>query len=292
MSLQPDTPQKPQIVKRMTVPQFAARKGSPEPLVTLTAYSAPMARLLDPHCDMLLVGDSVGMALYGMDSTLGVTVEMIINHGLAVMRGSQKALVALDMPFGSYEASKEQAFETAARMLAQTGAQAVKLEGGRAQAETVHFLTERGIPVIGHVGLRPQSVLSTGGYTAQGREEADWQPILDDAKAIADAGAFALVVEAVAEPLAEKITDMVDPVVIGIGASARCDGQILVTEDMLGLFDWSPRFVRQYAALGPGISDAVAAYARDVRSRNFPGNDQVYKMRSKKPVIGDKKDAS
>ncbi|GER07065.1 3-methyl-2-oxobutanoate hydroxymethyltransferase [Iodidimonas muriae] len=269
-------------IKRLTVPNLIKRKQAGEPLVTLTAYTAPMARLLDPHCELLLVGDSMGMALYGMDSTLGVTIDMIINHGRAVVRGSKRALVALDMPFGSFEASKQVAFTNAARMLSETGAQAVKLEGGKEMAETVHFLVERGIPVIGHVGLRPQSVHVIGGYAAQGRDEDAWEPIIEDAKAIEAAGAFATVVEGVAEPLAAKITESVNNVVIGIGASAACDGQILVTEDMLGLFDWAPRFVKHYASLGPTISDAVARYADDVRARRFPSTDETYKMRRPK----------
>lgn len=265
-------------VRRLTVPQIAGRKGG-EPVVCLTAYTAPYAGLLDPHCDLLLVGDSIGMALYGMDSTLGVTLEMIISHGAAVMRGSKRALVALDMPFGSFEASPEQAFRNAARALSETGAQAVKLEGGVAMAPTVRFLVERGVPVIGHVGLRPQSVHAIGGYAAQGRNKADWEPILEDARAVSEAGAFAIVVEGVAEPLARAITESVPVVVIGIGASPACDGQILVTEDMLGLFDWSPRFVKHYAELGPTITDAVSRYADDVRTRRFPGTAQTYGMR-------------
>lgn len=271
----------PKPVRRITVPQIAARKGG-EPIVCLTAYTAPMARLLDPHCDLLLVGDSVGMAVYGMDTTLGVTLDMIANHGRAVMRGSARALVALDMPFGSFETSPAQAFESAARLLAETGAQAVKLEGGTAMAPTVRFLVERGIPVIGHVGLRPQSVHAIGGYAAQGREEAQWDAIIADAVAVAEAGAFATVVEGVAEPLARKITETVSNPVIGIGASAACDGQILVTEDMLGLFDFAPRFVKRYGALAQTISDAVAAYGADVKARRFPGAAQTYAMRRPK----------
>ncbi|GAB4576715.1 MAG: 3-methyl-2-oxobutanoate hydroxymethyltransferase [Rhodothalassiaceae bacterium] len=281
MSLQSDVPAVPAMNRRLTVPEIAQRKGG-VPVVCLTAYTAPMARLLDPHCDLLLVGDSVGMALYGMDSTLGVTLEMIIAHGKAVMRGSSRALVALDLPFGSFEASPERAFESASRALAETGAQAVKLEGGVAMAPTVRFLVERGIPVIGHVGLRPQSVNVLGGYAAQGRRRQEWDPILEDAHAIADAGAFATVIEGVAEELARKIAGEVSNLSIGIGASAACDGQVLVTEDMLGLFDWAPRFVKRYASLGPEISDAVARFAADVRDRRFPGDDQTYSMRREK----------
>jgi len=264
--------------RRLTVPKLAARKGG-EPVVCLTAYTAPMARILDPYCDLLLVGDSIGMALYGMDSTLGVTLEMIMAHGKAVMRGSSQALVALDMPFGSFESSPAQAFENAAHALAETGAQAVKLEGGVAMAPTVRFLVERGVPVIGHVGLRPQSVHALGGYTAQGRSPDEWDAILKDAHAIAQAGAFATVVEGVAEPLGRRITAEVGSLIIGIGASAACDGQILVTEDMLGLFDWSPKFVRRYADLTNVIGEAVENYAADVRARQFPGPEETYGMR-------------
>ncbi|RMD87358.1 MAG: 3-methyl-2-oxobutanoate hydroxymethyltransferase [Alphaproteobacteria bacterium] len=267
--------------RRLTVPQIAGRKGG-EPVVCLTAYSAPFARLLDPHCDVLLVGDSMGMALYGMETTLGVTLDMVIAHGRAVVRGSARALVVLDMPFGSYESSPADAFRNASRALAETGAQAVKLEGGLAMAPTIRFLVERGVPVMGHVGLRPQSVHNIGGYAAQGRRRAEWEPILADARAVADAGAFATVVEGVAEPLGREIAAAAPNVIIGIGASAACDGQILVTEDMLGLFDWAPRFVRPYAELGGVISDAVARYAADVRARRFPGPEQTYGMREEK----------
>jgi len=266
--------------KRRTVPDIRARKGG-EPLVCLTAYTAPMARLLDPHCDILLVGDSMGMALYGMPTTHGVTVDMMIAHGQAVMRGSGQALVALDMPFGSYEEGPAQAFRNAARMIAETGAQAVKIEGGTAMASTVAFLNERGVPVVGHIGLKPQSVHSIGGYAAQGRDEAAWRPILEDAAAIAEAGAVAIVIEGVAEPLARRISENCPVPTIGIGGSAACDGQILVTEDMLGLFDWSPRFVKHYADLGSAIDAAVQTYAADVRSRDFPGPEQTYGLRKK-----------
>jgi len=264
--------------RRLTVPELAARKGG-EPLVCLTAYTAPMARLLDPYCDLLLVGDSMGTALYGMDSTLGVTLDMIKAHGAGVVRGSQRALVALDMPFGSYEASPQHAFESAARALAETGAQAVKLEGGAAMAETVAFLVDRGIPVIGHVGLRPQAVHAAGGYAAQGRREAEWEPILADAEAVAEAGAFATVVESVAEPLAREMTRRVANPIIAIGGSPACDGQILVTEDMLGMFERAPRFVKRYAELGEAIDKAARAYTAEVRDRRFPAEEHTYGMR-------------
>lgn len=264
--------------RRQTAKAIRARKGA-EPLVCLTAYITPMAARLDEYCDLILVGDSVGMVLYGMESTVGVSLEMMIAHGKAVMRGAKTALVAIDMPFGSYEESKEQAFRNAARLLSETGAGAVKLEGGVEMAETVAFLTKRGIPVLGHVGLMPQSVNVYGGYGAHGRSKEEWQPIIDDAHAISDAGAFAVVLEGVAEPLAEHISREVACPIIGIGASNACDGQILVTEDMLGLFTFNPKFVKRYAEIGKDIAAAVETYAADVKARRFPADEHTYKMR-------------
>lgn len=265
----------PAPMRRLTVPAIQRRKGG-EPIVMLTAYTARMAQLLDAHCDMLLVGDSLGQVIYGLPSTLSVTLDMMIAHGAAVVRGSYHAVVVIDMPFGSYEGSPQAAFESAARVMAATGAAAVKLEGGEAMAETVAFLTRRGIPVVGHVGLTPQAVNALGGYGARGKSEAEQAKILADAKAIADAGAFALVVEGVVEPLAQAITAAVACPVIGIGASADCDGQVLVTEDMLGLFDRTARFVKKYDDMAGRISAAVETYADEVRSRAFPGSDQLY----------------
>lgn len=264
--------------RRMTVPAFRARKGG-APLVCLTAYTHPMAQLLDPHCDMILVGDSLAMVVHGEDSTVPLDLDLMIAHARAVRRGVKQALLAVDLPFGSFEASPAQAFETSARVMKETGAQAVKLEGGTELADTIRFLVERGVPVVGHVGLQPQNVHLYGGYGAHGRDRSEWQPILDDAYAVADAGAFALVVEGVAEPLARAMTEAVDIPVIGIGASPACDGQILVTEDMLGLFPWNPKFVKRYAALGDEISRAVAAYAGDVRARRFPESAQTYALK-------------
>ncbi len=261
--------------KRLTVPAIRARKGG-EPLVMLTAYTVRTAQLLDPHCDMLLVGDSLGQVIYGLPSTVPVTLEMMAAHGAAVVRGSYQALVVIDMPFGSYEASPERAFESAAWLLKQTGAAAVKLEGGEAMAPTVRFLSERGIPVMGHIGLTPQAVNVLGGYGARGRSAAEADKIAADARAIADAGAFAIVAEGVVEPIAVAITRDVACPVIGIGASAQCDGQVLVAEDMLGMFDRVPRFVKRYDDLGARITDAAARYAADVRDRSFPGTEQVY----------------
>lgn len=265
----------PAPMKRLTVPALSARKGG-EPIVMLTAYTARMAQLLDRHCDMLLVGDSLGQVIYGLPSTLPVTLEMMIAHGAAVVRGSYHSVVIVDMPFGSYEASPEQAFASAARVMAEAGAAGVKMEGGEAMASTVAFLTKRGIPVVGHVGLTPQAVNALGGYGARGRSEAEHAKILADAAAIADAGAFALVVEGVMEPLARAVTEAVSCPVIGIGASAQCDGQVLVTEDMLGLFERTARFVKKYDDLAARIDAAAAAYAGEVRARAFPGAGQVY----------------
>ena len=273
--------QKQEIVRRFAAPDVRARKGG-EPLVCLTAYDAPTAAILDPHCDVLLVGDSVGMAVHGLPNTVGVTLEMMILHGQAVMRGSQRAMVVIDMPFGSYEGGKEQAYENCARVMKETGAQGVKLESGPTVAETIAYLVQRGIPVMGHVGLRPQAVLTDGAFKAKGRTDEERLRVMAEAEATADAGAFAVVIEGVAEGLARDITAAIDKPTIGIGASAACDGQILVVSDMLGLFDWTPKFVRRYADLKGEIDRAVAAYARDVRERRFPAEVETYF--SKKPA--------
>jgi len=261
---------------RVSAPDIMARKGG-EPVVVLTAYTAPMARMLDPHVDILLVGDSLGMVVYGLETTLAVTPEMMIAHGAAVVRGSAHALVVVDLPFASYQESPEQAFRTAARVMAETGCAAVKLEGGAEMAETIHFLVNRGVPVMGHVGLTPQAVNRLGGFKARGRSEVEAQRIRDDARAVAEAGAFSIVVEAVVEPIARAITAEVPAPTIGIGGSAACDGQVLVTEDLVGLFDsFKPRFVKRYADLAPLISEAAAGYAADVRARRFPGPEHVF----------------
>lgn len=267
------------IMTRVSVPDVMARKGA-EPVVVLTAYTAPMAGLLDPHVDVLLVGDSLGMVVYGLPSTLAVTTEMMIAHGAAVMRGSSHAMVVIDLAFGTYQESPEQAFRTAARVMAETGCTAVKLEGGIEMAETVRFLVERGIPVMGHVGLTPQAVNHLGGFRARGRSAAEQEKILSDAQAIAEAGAFSMVVEAVVEPLARRITEAVPVPTIGIGGSAACDGQVLVIDDVLGTFsDFKPRFARRYAELGPQISEAARLYAADVRARRFPGAEHTFALR-------------
>jgi 3-methyl-2-oxobutanoate hydroxymethyltransferase len=267
-------------IRRKTAPDIRARKGG-EPIVMLTSYHAHTAALVDRHCDVILVGDSLGNVMHGYETTVPVTLDMMILQGRAVMRGSQQALVVVDMPFGSYEASKEQAFHSAVRILKETQCGAIKLEGGERMAETVAFLTERGIPVMGHIGLTPQSINTLGSFRAQGREEGSWEPIENDARAISEAGAFSIVIEAVAEPLARKITEKVAAPTIGIGASAACDGQVLVLEDMLGLSPRTPKFVRRYGDLGPAIEAAIKGYAADVRSRNFPGPEHVYGMKTK-----------
>lgn len=260
---------------RRDLASVRSAKGA-TPLVVLTAYSAPMAALLDPHVDMLLVGDSLGMVVYGFGSTLPVTLEMMIAHGAAVVRGSQRAFVVVDMPYGSYENSQEKALENAQRILAETGAQAVKLEGGQAMAETVAHLVAHDVPVMGHVGLLPQIAGQTGDYKYRGRSEEEAQAILADAMAVANAGAFALVIEATAEPLARKITETVAIPTIGIGASTACDGQVLVIDDMLGMFEKNARFVKKYAALRDIISNAAGDYAGHVRSRRFPEAAHLY----------------
>ncbi|MBB6308213.1 3-methyl-2-oxobutanoate hydroxymethyltransferase [Xanthobacter tagetidis] len=261
--------------RRITAPQIQARKGG-DPIVALTSYHAHTARLLDNHVDVILVGDSLGMVMHGLETTVPVTVDMMIVHGRAVMRGTKRALVVVDLPFGSYEASPTEAFHTAARILKETGAGAVKLEGGRRMADTVRFLVDRGVPVMGHVGLTPQAINTLGSFKARGRDDAEASLILDDGRAIAEAGAFSLVVEAIAEPVARRITAEVGCPTIGIGGSPACDGQILVLEDMLGLGERVPKFVKKYANLGPDIEKAVATYAQEVRERAFPGPEHVY----------------
>jgi 3-methyl-2-oxobutanoate hydroxymethyltransferase len=264
------------LTARQSVPALRARKGG-EPIVCLTAYTAPVARLLDPHVDILLVGDSLGMVVYGLDSTLPVTLDMMIAHGAAVVRASERACVVVDLPFGSYQESKEAAFRASARVMAETGAQAVKLEGGLEMAETVAFLTARGIPVMGHVGLTPQSVNTLGGYKAVGRDAEAAERIAADARAITEAGAFTLVIEGTMEALARRITEEVAIPTIGIGGSPACDGQVLVTDDMLGLFGaFQPKFVKRYANLGEAVSEAAATYAAEVRSRSFPGPEHCF----------------
>ncbi len=264
--------------KQMTVPIVRARKGG-APLVCLTAYTFPEARALDPHCDVLLVGDTLGMVVHGLPTTVGVTLEHMIMHGQAVVRGASHALVVVDLPFGAYEMSPAQAFKSASRVMRETGCAAVKLEGGQVMAETVAFLTARGVPVLGHIGLKPQAVHAMGGYKVVGKRRADWPLVEADARAVADAGAFAVVIEGVAEPLAAKITSEITIPTIGIGASASCDGQILVTYDLLGLTEDAPRFAKRYGDVATVLGKAAAAYAEDVRARRFPSADHVYSVK-------------
>ncbi len=269
----------PAPMKRLTVPAIRKRKVdgvTAEPVVILTAYTARQAQLLDAHCDILLVGDSLGQVIYGLPSSLPVTLDMMAAHGAAVVRGSYHSVVIVDMPFGTYEGSPEQAFASAARLLKETGCAGVKLEGGAAMAQTVAFLTQRGIPVIGHVGLTPQAVNVLGGYNARGRSDAEAKKIVSDAVALDQAGAFAIVIEGVVEPIAIAATKAVSCPTIGIGASAQCDGQVLVTEDMLGMFDRVPRFVKRYEEIAETISAAAERYAAEVRARSFPSIEQTY----------------
>jgi 3-methyl-2-oxobutanoate hydroxymethyltransferase len=268
---------------RITIPQIREAKGQRK-LVLLTAYTAPVAKLLDEHCDMLMIGDSLGMVVYGMDSTLPVTLDMMINHGAAVVRASTRAAVVVDMPFGSYQASPEQAFLNAARVLKETGASSVKMEGGAELAPTIKFLTERAIPVMAHVGLMPQHSNAIGGFKTQGKEAASRRTILNDAKAVAAAGAYAVVLEGIVESLAEEITAAIAIPTIGIGASPACDGQVLVVDDMLGMFERTPRFVKKYADLRGTISAAAASYAKEVRGGKFPTEAHCYGV--VKPEVG------
>lgn len=271
----------PTKVRRKTITAIRAMKGQ-QKIVSLTAYTTPMARMLDPHCDLLLVGDSLGMVLYGMETTVSVTLDMMIAHGQAVMRGAAQACVIVDMPFGSYQESKEQAYRNAVRILQETGCDGIKLEGGAEMAETIHFLSTRGVPVLAHVGLMPQMVNTSGGFRALGHSDEEAAKIAADAAAVAQAGAFAVVIEGTVEPVAREISQSLAIPTIGIGASAACDGQVLVCDDMLGLFDaFKPRFVKRYAELGALVSQAAADYARDVREGSFPAEEHTFQPRRK-----------
>jgi 3-methyl-2-oxobutanoate hydroxymethyltransferase len=269
-------------VKRITARDILARKGG-EPLACLTAYDAMMASLMDEHIDLILVGDSVGMVVHGHSTTIPVTLEMMILHAQAVMRGTSRAMVVVDLPFGVYEASKEQAFSAAARVMKETGASAVKLEGGAVMAETISFLVSCGIPVMAHVGMTPQAINVLGSFRARGREAADRAKIMSDAKAVAEAGAFSVVLEAIPEPLAVEITAAISIPTIGIGASAACDGQILVINDLLGLTPKTPRFAKRYLELGEAVRSAISLYSQEVRGRAFPAAEHVY-AEKKTPV--------
>ena len=267
-------------IRRITAPQITARKGG-EPIVSLTSYHAHTAAIVDRYADFILVGDSLGMVMHGMESTVPVPLDLMIMHGRAVVRGTKQALIVVDMPFGTYEESPQIAFRNAARIMKETNCGAVKLEGGARMAETIHFLVERGIPVMGHIGLTPQSTNTLGGFKTQGRDEDTWPIHQADAKAVAEAGAFSIVLEGMVEPLAAQISKEIKIPTIGIGASAECDGQILVLEDMLGLNPNPPKFVKQYGNLLQGIEDAVEGYAKDVKSRAFPTNDQTYQIKNR-----------
>lgn len=262
-------------IRRRTIRDIRAAKGQ-TPIVCLTAHSAPVAGILDRHCDLILVGDSLGMVVYGFSSTLPVTLDMMIAHAGAVVRGSSRALVVVDMPFATYHETPEQAFRNAARVLVETGAQAVKLEGGVEMASTIRFLTERGIPVMAHIGLLPQSVNAQGGFRTQGRDADAARRLVEDARAVEAAGAFSVVIEGTVETVAREITAAISIPTIGIGASVACDGQVLVIDDVIGLFDeFTPKFVRRYGAVGKAIEEAVSTYAEDVRERRFPGPEHV-----------------
>lgn len=265
--------------RRLMAPDITARKGG-EPIVSLTSYHAHTAAIADAHCDFLLVGDSLGMVMHGFESTVPVPLELMIMHGRAVVRGSKRALVVVDMPFGAYEESPAVAFRNAARVMKETDCGAVKLEGGRRMAETVRYLVDRGIPVMAHIGLTPQSVNVLGGFKTQGRTADQWQAIEDDARLVAEAGAFAVVLEAMTAPLADRITKAIAIPTIGIGASPGCDGQILVMEDMLGLSPDVPKFVKKFGAIGAAIDSAIADYAAEVRARTFPAAEHTYAVKA------------
>ena len=270
MSSQPSTPP-----RRLTAPDIAARKGG-APIVSLTAYETLTAAIADKHCDVLLVGDSLAMVVHGYESTVPVSLDLMIAHGRAVTRGARRALVVVDLPFGTYEESPKVAFRSAARVMKETECGAVKLEGGRHMAETIRYLVDRGIPVMAHIGLTPQAVNTLGGFKVQGRTEAQWNGLMADAKAVAEAGAFAIVLEAMPGELAERITAEVPVPTIGIGASAVCDGQILVMDDMLGMAERVPKFVKRYAEIGAAIDSAIGNYAAEVRDRRFPAKEHTY----------------
>ncbi|MCS6901423.1 MAG: 3-methyl-2-oxobutanoate hydroxymethyltransferase [Myxococcales bacterium] len=266
-------------LRRLTAPDITARKGG-DPIVSLTSYHAHTAAIADKYVDFLLVGDSVGMVMYGFESTLPVPLELMIMHGRAVVRGARRALVVVDMPFGTYEESPTQAFHNAAQVMKETQCGAIKLEGGKRMGETIRFLTERGIPVMAHIGLTPQAINALGGFKTQGRSQDQWASIEEDARVVTEAGAFAVVLEALAEPLAAKITRDISIPTIGIGASPACDGQILVMEDMLGLSPRIPKFVKEFGKVGEAIENAIRRYADEVRSRQFPAPEHTYEMKS------------
>jgi 3-methyl-2-oxobutanoate hydroxymethyltransferase len=271
MSIEPNS-------RRIMAPDITRMKGV-QPIVSLTSYHAHTAAIADKYCDFLLVGDSLGMVMHGYETTVPVPLDLMIMHGKAVVRGAKRSLVVVDMPFGTYEESPEVAFRNAARVMKETDCGAVKLEGGKRMGETTRYLVERGIPVMAHIGLTPQSYKVIGGFKTQGRERDQWAAIEEDARVVAEAGAFAIVCEAMAEPLAARITQSVDVPTIGIGASPACDGQILVMEDMLGLSPRVPKFVKEFGAIGAAIERAISGYATEVRARTFPAPEHTYQLK-------------
>ncbi|MCK5284085.1 MAG: 3-methyl-2-oxobutanoate hydroxymethyltransferase [Alphaproteobacteria bacterium] len=281
-------------MQKKMIPEIKLHKHTNEPLVCLTAYTTPMAKILDNYADLLLVGDSIGMVLYGMENTLGVDLEMMIRHGQAVMRGVQNTCVIVDMPFGSYEESPEHAYRNAARIMKETGCDGVKLEGGMDMAGTIEHLSNRNIPVMAHIGLMPQSVIKDGGYKVKGRSQIEEIQLIKDAKVVEKAGAFSVVIEGTVEDVASIITDTIHIPTIGIGASPKCDGQILVTEDMLGLNEKPAKFVKEYTNLRTKIESAISVYADEVHARTFPAAKHLYtrpKVVNSKAVNCNKKSA-
>ncbi len=261
---------------RKTIKEISKLKANNEKISVLTCYTANYAKILDNYCDILLVGDSLGMVLYGYPSTLQVSLDMMINHGKAVVNSSKNSLVVVDMPFATYQESKEQAFRNAAKILQETNCGAVKLEGGSEMVETIKFLTERGIPVMAHIGLKPQHFNQYGGYNIQGKDKNSENSIIADIEKINNSGAFSVVIEGVKKSLADKICKISKIPVIGIGASENCDGQVLVTEDMLGFFDETPKFVKKYSNIKEVISNAVKKYSSEVKSQKFPTKENLY----------------
>jgi len=272
--------------KRLTIRDIIKRKLSStqeQPIVSLTCYTAQMSRLINDYVDIILVGDSLGMTIYGFQNTLSVTLDMMINHGKAVVKSTDKPHIVVDMPFGSYEESPQAAFKSASRIMTETGAQSVKLEGGEEFADTIYFLTQRGIPVMGHIGLTPQRINTIGGFITQGKSDKESKKVIADAKAITEAGVFSMVVEAVPETLGKKITSQVSVPTIGIGGGRECDGQILVIHDILNLYgDFTPKFVKKYGEVDKNIIEAVKNYSHEVKNKIFPTKDNVFKLKNDK----------
>ena len=269
--------------KRLTVRDIRKRKLSDvnqEPIVSLVCYTAQMAKLINNEVDVILVGDSLGMTIYGYENTLSVTLDMMINHGAAVVRSTDKPHIVVDMPFGSYEESPEFAFRSASRIMRETGAQSVKLEGGEEFADTIFFLSQRGIPVMGHIGLMPQRIQTLGGFFTQGKTDKESIKLMNDAKSISEAGAFSMVIEAIPEEVATDITRNIEVPTIGIGGGRNCDGQILVTHDILNLYgDFTPKFVKKYGNVDKNIVKAVKDYSQDVKKKKFPTKNNIFTIK-------------